>query len=42
MSDTDVQSSTIRHTDLRHALLSCLLGAAIVARTIDLVAGLTR
>lgn len=42
VSDTDLESSSIRHTALRHALLSYLLGAVILAGTINLVAGLTK
>jgi uncharacterized membrane protein len=42
VSDTDVQDDAIRHTVLRHALLSYLFGAVIVAGTINLVAGLTK
>ena len=42
VSDTDLESSHIRHTALRHALLSYLFGAVIVAGTINLVAGLTK
>ncbi|HYT09713.1 MAG TPA: DUF1345 domain-containing protein [Mycobacteriales bacterium] len=42
VSDTDVQDAQIRHTVLRHALLSYLFGAVIVAGTINLVAGLTK
>ena len=40
VSDTDLQSSEIRHTALRHALLSYLFGAVILAGTVNLVAGL--
>jgi uncharacterized membrane protein len=40
VSDTDLQSKPIRHTAIRHALLSYLFGALIVATTINLVAGL--
>jgi uncharacterized membrane protein len=42
VSDTDLQESAIRHTALRHALLSYLFGAVIVAGTINLVAGLVK
>jgi uncharacterized membrane protein len=38
VSDTDVQSRTIRRTVLRHALLSYLFGAVIVALTINILA----
>ena len=40
VSDTDLQTSAIRATALRHALLSFLFGAIIVATTVNLVAGL--
>jgi uncharacterized membrane protein len=40
VSDTDLQSPTIRATALRHALLSYLFGALIVATAVNLVAGL--
>jgi uncharacterized membrane protein len=40
VSDTDLQSSDIRHTALRHALLSYLFGAVILAGTVNLIAGL--
>lgn len=40
VSDTDLQAPAIRHTALRHALLSYLLGAVILAATINLIAGL--
>jgi uncharacterized membrane protein len=40
VSDTDLQSPAIRHSALRHALLSYLFGAVILATTINLVAGL--
>jgi uncharacterized membrane protein len=40
VSDTDLQSKPIRHTALRHALLSYMFGALIIATTINLVAGL--
>jgi uncharacterized membrane protein len=40
VSDTDLQSPAIRATALRHALLSYLFGALIVATTVNLVAGL--
>jgi uncharacterized membrane protein len=40
VSDTDLQSPAIRATALRHALLSYLFGAVILATTINLVAGL--
>jgi uncharacterized membrane protein len=37
--DTDLQSKPIRRTAIRHALLSYMFGALIVATTINLVAG---
>lgn len=40
VSDTEINSSTIRATVLRHALLSYLLGAVVLAVTINLIAGL--
>ena len=40
VSDTDLQTTTIRATALRQALLSYLFGAVILATTINLIAGL--
>jgi uncharacterized membrane protein len=40
VSDTDLQSVEYRRLALRHALLSYLFGAVILAATINLVAGL--
>jgi uncharacterized membrane protein len=40
VSDTNLQSSEMRSTALRHALLSFLFGAVILAATVNLVAGL--
>jgi uncharacterized membrane protein len=40
VSDTDIGKSTIRTTVLRHALLSFVFGAVILAVTINLLAGL--
>ncbi|MCW2524978.1 MAG: putative rane protein [Frankiales bacterium] len=40
VSDTDLQTTPIRSTALRQALLSYLFGAVILAVTINLVAGL--
>lgn len=40
VSDTDISSKAMRATALRHALLSYLFGAVIVALTINVVAGL--
>lgn len=42
VSDTDLKTSALRAAALRHALLSYLLGAVILATTINLVAGLLR
>jgi uncharacterized membrane protein len=40
VSDTDLQTNAIRSTVLRQALLSYLLGAIVLATTINLVSGL--
>jgi uncharacterized membrane protein len=42
VSDTSLQTSAFRAVALRQALLSYLLGAVILATTINLVAGLLR
>ena len=42
ISDTNLETPTLRATVLRHALLSYLLGAVILATTINLVSGLLR
>jgi uncharacterized membrane protein len=42
VSDTDVSSHAIRMAVLRHALLSYLFGIAVIALTINVVAGLLR
>jgi uncharacterized membrane protein len=42
VSDTDLTSKPMRATALRHALLSYLFGAVIIAATINLLAGLAR
>jgi uncharacterized membrane protein len=42
VSDTNLTSSRFRATALRHALLSYMLGAVILATTINLVAGLLK
>lgn len=42
VSDTDISRKDIRALVLRHALLSYLLGAVVVAATINLVAGLAK
>ena len=40
VADTDLQSAVMRRTALRHALISYVFGAVIIAATINLVAGL--
>jgi uncharacterized membrane protein len=40
VSDTDIQQRRVRRTVLRHALLAYLLGAVVIAVTINLVATL--
>jgi len=42
VSDTDIQTRTIRRTALRHALLAYLFGAIILAVAINLIAGLVK
>ncbi len=42
VSDTDVQKTEIRTTVLRHALISFLFSAIIIAVTINVIAGLSR
>ena len=42
VSDTDLKNNDIRRLALRHMLLSYLMGAVIVAVTINLVAGMTK
>ena len=42
VSDTDIGTKQIRATALRHALLSYLFGAVVIATTINLVAGLSK
>ena len=42
VSDTDLTTVAIRRTALRHALLSYLLGAVVLASTINLIAGLAK
>ena len=42
VSDTDLQTAALRAAALRQALLSYLLGAVILATTINLVSGLLR
>ena len=41
VSDTDLQSQVMRRTAFRHALISYVFGAVIIAATINLVAGLS-
>jgi len=40
VSDTDLKTDAVRSTALRHALLSYVLGAIVLATTINLVSGL--
>jgi uncharacterized membrane protein len=40
VSDTNLQTTGIRRTALRHAILSYGFGALIIATTINLIAGL--
>ena len=40
VSDTSLKSPALRHTVLRHAVISFLLGAVILACTINLVSQL--
>jgi len=40
VSDTDLKTKAIRHTAIRHALLSYLFGAVVIAMVINVVAGL--
>ena len=42
VSDTDLKTKDIRATALRHALISYVFGAVIIATTINLIAGLTK
>jgi uncharacterized membrane protein len=42
VSDTNLTSNEMRTTAMRHALLSYLFGAVIIATTINLIAGLVR
>jgi uncharacterized membrane protein len=42
VSDTNLTSKDIRRTALRHALLSYMFGALIIACTINLIAGLSK
>ena len=40
VADTNLKSSTMRATALRHALLSYLLGSVILAAAVNIIAGL--
>ncbi len=40
VSDTDLKTKLIRHTAIRHALLSFVFGAVVIAVVINVVAGL--
>jgi uncharacterized membrane protein len=42
VSDTDLKTPAIRHTALRHSMLSYLFGAIIIAATINLISGLAK
>ncbi len=42
VSDTDIQHATMRATVLRHALISYLFGAVIIAAVINIIAGLSK
>ena len=42
VSDTDLTTKDIRRTAIRHAVLSYMFGAIIIAATINLVAGLSK
>jgi uncharacterized membrane protein len=42
VSDTDLQTKTVRRVALRHALISFPLGTVIIATSVNLVAGLAR
>jgi uncharacterized membrane protein len=42
VSDTDLTTRAMRHTALRHALLSFLFGTVIIATTINIAAGLAK
>jgi uncharacterized membrane protein len=42
VSDTGLTSKAMRHTALRHGLLSYLFGTVIIAATINLAAGLAK
>jgi uncharacterized membrane protein len=40
VSDTEMKSSDVRHTVLRHALLSYMFGSLILAAAVNIIAGL--
>ncbi len=42
VSDTNLTSKVMRHTALRHALISYVLGTVIIAATINVAAGLVK
>jgi uncharacterized membrane protein len=42
VSDTNLTTKVMRHTALRHALISYVLGTVIIAATINLAAGLVK
>jgi uncharacterized membrane protein len=42
VSDTDLTNKAVRHTALRHAVLSYMFGTVIIAATINLAAGLVK
>jgi uncharacterized membrane protein len=42
VSDTELNRREIRHTLLRHALLSYLFGAVILALLVNVIAGLVK
>ena len=42
VSDTEINSKDIRATILRHSLLSYVFGFAVIAMTINVVAGLLK
>lgn len=42
VSDTNISKAKVRHSILRHSLLSYLFGTVIVATTINLVASLSK
>jgi len=42
VSDTNLTSKAVRHTALRHALISYVLGTVIIAATINVAAGLVK